>query len=475
MWYSKLNNKRLWKIFSDISAIPRESGNEAGIRAYLLAWAKENGIEASSDDRGNVYMKKGGTEGLESLPPVALQAHMDMVCVKTPESDHDFTKDPIKIATDGTKVFAEGTSLGADDGLGVAIILDILSDPDAEHGPLEAILTVEEETGLGGAYGIDPEKITARRLINIDSEEEGILYIGCAGGIDIDSSMKLRFEKASGKALRIRVSGGLGGHSGGEIHKGRANAIKILARYLNRLPSFQIASISGGTRRNVIPSSAEAVITVKDRDAALSQARTLQEEISAEYAIIDPAIRIEAEETALPEMAIKTKKSMKIAELLFCSPHGVRNMSAAIPGIVETSDNLAIVSMDDERIYVIYTVRSNTDSRKMELMSEILSLNEAFGFKAVANGGYPSWTPDPGSKLAKEVAAAFRKIMGKKMSVTAIHAGLECGIINSLIPGMESVSLGPDLVDVHSVNEKADVASSERTAEFVKKMLPMLR
>ena len=185
MWYSKLNNKRLWKIFSDISAIPRESGNEAGIRAYLLAWAKENGIEASSDDRGNVYMKKGGTEGLESLPPVALQAHMDMVCVKTPESDHDFTKDPIKIATDGTKVFAEGTSLGADDGLGVAIILDILSDPDAEHGPLEAILTVEEETGLGGAYGIDPEKTVFFRQSDVPEVCELTWILNCITGLGL--------------------------------------------------------------------------------------------------------------------------------------------------------------------------------------------------------------------------------------------------------------------------------------------------
>ena len=475
MWYSKLNNKRLWKIFSEISAIPRESGNEEGIREYLLSWAKANKIDAVSDTKGNVYMSKPGTKGLENLPPVALQAHVDMVCVKKENSNHDFTKDGIKIKTDGEYVFADGTSLGADDGIGVAIILDIFSDPDAKHGPIEGIFTVEEETGLGGAYSIDPEKVKARRLINIDSEEEGLLYIGCAGGIDIDASMKLKYEKATGTALSVKVSGLLGGHSGGEIHKGRANAISILARYLDRLPSFQIASISGGTRRNVIPFSAEAVITVNDKEAALSQAKTLQEELEAEYKITDPGIKLSVTETEMPEMAIKTKKSQKIANLLFCSPHGVKGMSAELPGIVETSDNLAIVSIEKDKILVVYTVRSNIDSRKMELMSEILTLTAAFGFKAKVSSGYPSWAPDAKSKLAKEVVSAYKSITGKKLQVTAIHAGLECGIINSIIPEMESVSLGPNLWNVHSVNEKADVASSERTAEFVKKMLPMLK
>lgn len=475
MWYSKLNNKKLWKLFSDISSIPRESGNEEGIRNFLLSWAQKEGIEASSDSKGNVYMRKAGTKGLEKLPPVALQAHVDMVCVKKEGSKHDFLSDPIEIVTDGISVRAKDTSLGADDGLGVAIILDILSDPDAAHGPVEAIFTVEEETGLGGAYSIDPERISARRLINLDSEEEGIIYIGCAGGIDIDASMKLKYEKAEGTALAIKVSGLLGGHSGGEIHKERANAIKILARYLDRLPSFQIASIEGGTRKNVIPSSAQAIITVKDRDAALSQARTLQEELAAEYALIDPGITLSVEETALPETAIRTKKSAKIAGLLLCSPHGVRNMSAALPGIVETSDNLAIVSIEDDRVRVSYSVRSNTDSRKMELMSELVSIIEAFGFKAKVNGSYPSWSPDPKSKLVKEVAAAYKSIEGRKAKITAIHAGLECGIINSLIPGMESVSIGPEIHDVHSVNETTDAASAERTAAFVKKMLPMLK
>ena len=475
MWYDKLNNKRLWKIFTEISAIPRESGNEEGIRAYLLSWAGKNGIEAFSDKKGNVYMKKAATAGCEKLPSVALQAHMDMVCVKKEGVTHDFTSDPIKIKTDGVKVTASGTSLGADDGLGVAMILDILSDPKAEHGQIEAIFTVEEETGLGGAYAIEPEKITSRRLINLDSEEEGIIYIGCAGGIDIEANMKLKYEKAEGQALLVKVSGLLGGHSGGEIHKERANAIKILARYLNRLPSFRIASINGGTRHNVIPSSAEAVIIVDSDEIAMRMQKMLQEELKDEYSVTDPGITITVTKTELPSIAIKAKKSQKIADFLFTAPHGVKAMSSKIEGIVETSDNLAIVRTDDDKLILHFSVRSSSESAKMALSYEIMTLAEAFSFKVKAGNSYPAWAPDPSSKLVKETAAAYRKITGRKAVITAIHAGLECGIINSLIPGMESVSIGPELRDVHSVNENVDAASAERTAEFIKKMLPMLK
>ena len=478
MWYDNLNEKAMWGIFEEISRIPRESGNEEGIRKYLLNRAAEHGLSACTDKTGNVFIYVPASKGREKDDPICLQGHMDMVCVKTAESTHDFTRDPIEIVCDGKTVRAKDTSLGGDNGIAIAIALAIAEDGTLEHPPLELLFTVSEETGLTGAFNLDGKKISARRLINLDSEEEGIIYTGCAGGIEIEARAKAKYkdvDRNNVRHFRLEVSGLLGGHSGGEIHKERANAIKILARYLDRLPSFQIASIEGGTRKNVIPSSAQAIITVKDRDAALSQARTLQEELAAEYALIDPGITLSVEETALPETAIRTKKSAKIAGLLLCSPHGVRNMSAALPGIVETSDNLAIVSIEDDRVRVSYSVRSNTDSRKMELMSELVSIIEAFGFKAKVNGSYPSWSPDPKSKLVKEVAAAYKSIEGRKAKITAIHAGLECGIINSLIPGMESVSIGPEIHDVHSVNETTDAASAERTAAFVKKMLPMLK
>ena len=236
MWYDNLNNKRLWKIFSDISAIPRESGNEEGIRKYLLSWAEEHGIDAFSDSIGNVIMKVKATPGYEDYPSIALQGHMDMVCVKREGSSHDFTKDPIEIETDGKNIWAKDTSLGADNGIAIALALDIFSDEKAQHGPLEGIFTVNEEVGLTGAENVEAKDIDSRRLLNLDSEEEGIFYIGCAGGIDVVGEKKCRWETAEGESVKIKVSGLLGGHSGGEIHKERANAIKLLGRTLNRIP-----------------------------------------------------------------------------------------------------------------------------------------------------------------------------------------------------------------------------------------------
>lgn len=475
MWYSKLNNKNLWKAFNEISKHPRESGNEAGIRNFLLSWAEKHSFEAKTDSTGNVVIYAPATKGCEDLPPVALQGHMDMVCVKKPNSKHDFLADPIAITTDGVTIMAKGTSLGADNGIAIAIVLDILSDPKAEHGPVEAIFTVEEETGLAGVYGLDTDLVQARRLINLDSEEEGLIYIGCAGGLDLEATMKYKTEEAAGIPLKVTVSGLLGGHSGGEIHKERGNAIKILARYLNRLPSVSIASIEGGTRHNVIPSTASAIITVSDKDIAVSAAASLQQELSNEYKVSDPGVTLTVEDADMPSVTMKKKKGQKLIDLLFTTPHGVRSMSTTIKGVVETSDNLAKVRLENGKAIVSYSIRSNVDSRKMLLSYEIQTIAENLGFKTKATGSYPAWEPDPKSRLTKEVSKAYQKITGKRPTVTAIHAGLECGIINDRIPGMESVSIGPELRDVHSVNENLNVESAERICDFVKKLLPMLK
>ncbi len=471
MWYDKLKNKRLWSIFNEIEQIPRESGNEEGVRNYLVAWGKEHNFETLIDRVGNVIIKVPATKGYENLPSIALQGHMDMVCVKKEGSKHDFSKDPIEVVEENGVIHAKDTSLGADNGIAIAIILDIFSDPKAEHGKLEGIFTVSEETGLTGAFGIDPKLIESRRLLNLDSEEEGIFYIGCAGGIEIDATKKAKYVEAEGDALTVKVTGALGGHSGGEIHKERANAISILARYLNRLPSFQIAKISGGTRRNVIPSSAEATIVVKDKEKATSILNALNKEIEKEFELSDKNVRLEIEPCAMPDKALKKKTSSNLADLLFTSPEGVKSMSLALPGVVEASDNLAIVHLDDEKISVVWSVRSSVESRKLNLAYQIQTLAEGFGFKTVLSGDYPAWQPDPKSKFLKEVANSYRKITGKKPKITAIHAGLECGIINKAIEGMDSLSIGPNLFDVHSVNEHVEAKSAERTSDFVKEML----
>ena len=471
MWYSGLENRRLWQLFNDISRIPRESGNEEGIRNFLLSWSEKNGLEAKADSAGNVIIKAPATKGCESIPPIALQGHMDMVCVKKDKSTHDFTKDPISITTDGTLIRAKGTSLGADNGIAIAMALDILSDKEAKHGPLEVIFTVSEETGMDGASSLSPESVEARRMINLDSEEEGLIYVGCAGGADIEATMKVKYEPAAGTALRVRVSGLLGGHSGSEIGTERANAIQILARYLARIPYFQIASITGGTRHNVIPSSAEAIITVADKEAALSIAENLQNELSNEYAVTDPGVKLSISDAPMPEVAIKRKKSMKIADSLFVLPHGVKSMNTSFPDVVGTSDNLAIISLDEAKFHVSISVRSSVESRKLALCSEIQTILDAFGYKSWIKSSYPAWEPDMDSKFMKKFVKSYRTHMGKRPKVTVIHAGLECGIINSRIPGMESVSIGPELRDVHSVNENLNVKSAERTAACLKSML----
>ena len=475
MWYDNLNNKRLWKIFSDISSIPRESGNEEGIRQYLLSWAKEHDIEAFSDRVGNVIMKVKATKGYEDYPSIALQGHMDMVCVKKEGSNHDFSKDPIEVMTDGKNVWAKDTSLGADNGIAIALALDIFSDEKAEHGPLEGIFTVNEEVGLTGAENVEEKDIESRRLLNLDSEEEGIFYIGCAGGIDVVGEKRCRWEKAEGESVKIKISGLLGGHSGGEIHKERANAIKLLGRVLNRIPEYRISSIKGGTRRNVIPSSSEAVITVNDVEVAESIVRNLQKEIEIEYKYSDPNATISIEKTETPNMVLTANLSRKIGETLFTSPTGVRSWSMALKGVVETSDNMAIVEMDETSVKVTYSVRSSVESSKLNLAYEIQSILEGNGFSVKIGDGYPAWAPNPDSAFTKEVKNAYVKIVGKEPVITAIHAGLECGTINDRIPGMDSLSLGPNLFDVHSVNEHVEVESAERVAAFVKAMLKEIK
>ena len=328
---------------------------------------------------------------------------------------------------------------------------------------------------MDGAFNIDPEIVSSRRMINLDSEEEGIIYTGCAGGADIAASVKVRYEAASGSPLRVKVSGLLGGHSGSDIGKERANAIKILARYLSRLPSFQLVSITGGVRHNVIPSSAEAVIMVPDKELALSTAETLRNEIRNEYTVSDPGIKLTISDAEMPELALKRKKSMLIADSLVALPAGVRSMSMSFPGIVETSDNLAIISLDESKFRIAFSVRGVIDSRKMELVFEIQTILDAFGYKSKVTSTYPAWEPDTASSFTEKFVRSYRKHMGRKPVVTIIHAGLECGVINARIPGMESVSIGPELRDVHSVNENLNVKSSERTVACLKAMLKDLR
>ena len=474
MWYDNLNDKRMWEIFEEISRVPRESGNEEGIRNFLLSWAAENGFKADRDEIGNVFIYADATPGYENVAPLALQGHMDMVCVKKEGSEHDFTKDPIEIEYDGKFVKAKDTTLGADNGIAIAMTLALISDPTSQHGPIEGIFTISEETGLTGAFNIDPEKVKAKRMINLDSEEEGIIYIGCAGGVDLDSRITFKREKNTfKKGYKIEVSGLLGGHSGGEIDKERGNAIKILARALKSIPKFSLAEISGGTKRNVIPSYAYAVISANcDIEKNIKE---VEKEVRNELKKADPKVRITATEVENPESVIAHAAKKKIIDALFTAPHGVKTMSTTIKGIVETSNNLAIVKTEENSLTVVNSIRSNIASSKETHLSVLKTLYSAFGFTNKESDGYPEWEPNPSSPFLKEVDKLYKSIIGKKAKVTAIHAGLECGIINKRIEGMDSLSIGPDLFDVHSVNEHIVAASAERVYEFLKEMVKALK
>lgn len=473
-----LKPQALWNYFSELSEIPRESGNEEGVRQYLLAFAKEHELEAVVDTIGNVIIRKNAYPGLEDRPSVALQGHMDMVCVKEAWSKHDFTKDPIELIKDGDFLKANGTTLGGDNGIAIALALDILADKEAKHGPLEALFTISEETGLTGAFHVEQDKIHSRLLINLDSEEEGVLYIGCAGGVEVEVTRSVEWESipASYKAFTLTANGMMGGHSGGEIHKQRANAIKVAARALSKISSFMVFKAEGGTKRNVIPSLCSISIAVPSGDIETLKAfvSQTQQVLSDEYAINDPEIQLTLKETDLPEKAVKSEISKQFLTALYAAPHGVDAMSFRIPGIVETSSNLAILRLDEKAFRVTSSHRSSVLSARDDVARRFASVFTLAGAETTLEGAYPAWTPNPDSALTGFCAKAYEQYTGKKPEITAIHAGLECGIINSKIPGMDSVSFGPDMFDVHSTKERLSISSVERISGFTRHLLSII-
>ena len=473
MWYDKLEEKKVWEYFQAISNIPRESGNEEGVRAYLISWAKERNIEVKTDKIGNVIMFKERAKGKD---PICLQGHMDMVCVKREGSTHDFTKDPIEVVLDGNYIRAKDTSLGADNGVAVAFALALLEENDPQMPPLEALFTVCEESKLLGANNVEADLIRSRKLINIDSEEEGIIYIGCAGGLQINVEKKVKLKEIDKDSvhLKLSISGLLGGHSGGEIHKERANANKLLARIMHRFPIYSLTDIQGGTRSNVIPSSAYATFVVdkEDEETIKIIVENITADIKNEYKIQDPGITITLERLEdMPKEAIKNKTSVAFIEAIYLAPNGVQAMSQSVKGVVESSNNIAIISYKDGKLTALSSTRSLVESAKEETALRVGAAFELMGFKVIYNDSYPSWAPNTNSALTNKVVEEYKNYTGKDAVVTCIHAGLECGIINSLVPGMDSVSIGPNLFDVHSVNEHIEYDSAVRTMGFLRHLL----
>jgi len=462
-----LEPKHLYHYFNKINQIPRCSKNEQKVGEYLLSLAKEKGLESDIDSTGNVVIRVPATPGKESAPTVILQSHTDMVCEKNKGTEHDFSRDPIKMKINGDWVEAEGTTLGSDNGIGVAASLAILHEQDVVHGPLELLFTVDEETGLTGAQSLRRDFLKGRILLNMDSEEEGELYIGCAGGKDTTGEFPAVYENIPGGyvPVRIAVTGLKGGHSGIDIQLGRANAIKLLAKTLQKIYSeapFYIATIEGGSKRNAIPREAEAVIFMKSDAMTLVKEITagLAKDLRSDYASTDPDLNISVEDvTESFQKVFSSDSSSTLIRLLDDLPHGVIAMSADVPGLVETSTNLATITMKNGIVVIGTSQRSSIDKERDAAAKKIAQQMTSAGSTAKHSDGYPGWKPNLDSDILKITKSIFTQYYEKEPAVKAIHAGLECGIIGEKYPGMDMISFGPTITGPHSPDERVHISS----------------
>jgi dipeptidase D len=468
-----LEPKPLWQYFLALSKIPRGSRNEAAAMSWLVEQGRALGCEVERDAVGNALLRKAATPGREGRPALALQAHIDMVCEKNEGTAHDFSRDPIAVVRDGDRVRARGTTLGADNGIGVAAALAALAARDVPHPALEVLVTVDEETGLAGANGLAPGWLRARRLLNLDSEEEGELTIGCAGGVDTVATRRVtRSAPPAGRAaLRLKVSGARGGHSGIDIGAGRANAVRLLGEALLALVDrhgLELGTVKGGNKRNAIAREASAVVLVEPaREAALAaDVARLGGEWRAAFGALDPNLAL-AVEPAKPEPVLSAADARALVGLLVAGPHGVEAMSPDIAGLVQTSTNLGIVESHADRLEVAFLTRSAIDASKRALAERIAGVAALAGFEAASSAGYPGWKPEPRSALVALVDAVHEERFGKRMLVKAIHAGLECGLIGEKYPGMEMVSIGPSMWDVHTPDEHVSIPSVQSFWTFL--------
>jgi dipeptidase D len=461
-----LKPELVWNQFEEICKHPRPSRHEEKIVEYILAFGKKNNLETFRDDTGNVIIRKPATPGKENLKAVVLQGHMDMVCEKNRGVEHDFDNDPLDIYIDGDWVRAKGTTLGADNGIGVAAALAVLEDKTLEHGPLECLFTYDEETSLAGAGNLKAGVLKADILLNLDSEEEGILYIGCAGGKNTTAKIKFTSEPvpADSAAYEINVNGLLGGHSGIEINQGRANAVKILTRLLwNARKSFElrIANIEGGNKHNAIPREAFAIVTVpkKYEKDFLKYVAEYEAIVKEEFATVEKSAKVFAEAFKTPQSVIDVKTEKKLLCALYGVAHGVLKMSADIPELVETSTNLATVITKENYVEIVTSQRSSVNSEIQEAVETVSSVFHLADAEVTNEAGYPGWKPNVHSEILEVVKASYKKLFGKEAEVKAIHAGLETGLISEKYPDMDMLSFGPTMIGVHSPDEKLEISS----------------
>lgn len=469
----------VWRYFAEILAVPRPSKREEKIIAYLKAFGEEHNLETEIDELGNVIIRKPATRGYENKPVIVLQSHIDMVCEKNSDIEHDFNNDPIIPRIEDGWVKATGTTLGADDGIGMAAQLAILAAEDIEHGPLESLFTVDEETGLTGAFGLKPDQLKGRILLNLDSEDEGEIFIGCAGGKDTVGKFDLATERvpAGYKAFRIEVKGLTGGHSGDDIHKGRGNAVKILNRLLwhgQELFGLRLSSVDAGNLRNAIAREGSATLLIPEGGVGgfLKWFAKYSADIVAEYKTTEPELTITCADKVLPESVMQHNLQQRLLDALYVCPHGVMEWSRDIPGFVETSTNLASVKMKDTYIMVSTSQRSSVESAREDVATMVASVFRLAGARYEHSEGYPGWTPNPSSHVMQVSEEAYDDLFGVKPKVLAIHAGLECGVIGEKYPGMDMISFGPTIKGAHSPDERLEISSVDR---FWRLLLEIIR
>lgn len=472
-----LEPRSVFAYFEKLCAIPHGSGHTKAISDYLVSFAIEHGLRYIQDDLNNVILFAPGSAGRENHPAVILQGHMDMVCEKDADCPLDMEKDGLDVTHDGEYIFAKGTTLGGDDGIAVAYILALLSDPTIPHPPIEAIITVDEETGMDGAAGIDLSMLKGRTMINVDSEDEGIFTVSCAGGVKSTISLPVKRRAVYGPCVKLTVEGLQGGHSGVEIHKNRANANKVMGALLARIQELMplcLTGFSGGSKDNAIPRSCQVTLVAMGIDLQRINGITqqLQKEIREQYD--EPFAIVRGDDVdALGGNALTTEDTGKVIALLNTVPNGVQAWSEDIPGLVQTSLNLGIAKLG-EKLQLTFALRSSVTQEKQEMQSKLKELAQFYGGSYSEKGDYPAWEYKKDSPLREIMVQTYGQMFAAQPQVVAIHAGLECGLLSEKLPGLDCVSIGPDMKDIHTSREKLSIASTRRTWEFLLKVLEQL-
>lgn len=473
MEYSQLEPKVIWKNFAALNSVPRPSKKEEKVIRFIKEFGEQLGLPTTVDEAGNVIITKPATPGMENRQPIVMQSHLDMVCQKNNDVEFDFDTQGIQMFVDGDWVKAKGTTLGADNGLGVATIMSILESQDISHPDLEALFTIDEETGMTGALALKPGQLKGEILLNLDTEEDDEIDIGCAGGVDVTASATFNLTDSKAETVKIEIKGLQGGHSGMDIHKGFGNSNKLVGRFLflGLENQIELISIDGGSLRNAIPREAVAVFSVENSAEFLKNTEQLKAEILEEFASIEKDLMINIEKTESSEKAISADDSKKVIFAINAANNGVFRMSPDVEGLVEASNNVARVELKNGAIKILNLTRSSVESTKWEVANQLKSAFESNSLKTEFGGSYPGWKPKPDAEIIQVMTDLYENNFGDKPMVVACHAGLECGIIGANYPKMEMVSFGPTIKGAHSPDERANIASVQKFWTYTQEVL----